>query len=218
MTNAPGESITVKNSNGTIVTVPKSCFYGYSGGLASALIEAQIGLTFNTEDCFPNAGYTQIRCYNSWWLEPLYSGGNASFESVSTIIGRMADSITDQLRMNGTDWYGNPANVTGTAYQTVVCNQFEAQWLSFPAGIILTTAVLLAATARRSQSVENGTSSGDRVRIPVWKVSILPLLFYGLEDGARLKEVVEETELAKTASGTKAELSTEGNGLQFRKQ
>lgn len=59
------------------------------------------------------------------------------------------------------------------------------------------------------------------MRIPVWKASILPLLFYGLEDGARLKDVVEETELVKTAvSGMKAGLglSMEEDGLRFRRE
>lgn len=153
MTKAPGESVTIHDSNGTVVTGPKSCLYGFNDGFESALVGVQGESTFSPGDCFANVGYTKIKCDRSWWLEPIYNSGNASFGSINTIIGRMADSIIDQLRMNGTDWDGNPANVTGTAYQTDGRVQpVPSAVAQFPGG---------------HHPCYGGTSGGHRVEEPV---------------------------------------------------
>lgn len=226
---APGDRITIRQSNDSDVTGPKLCLYGVSNGAIAALsmgleMSAFNMLTFDDETitgspCMPNIDYTEMRCVRNWWLEPLFNGGNASFDSISAVMSRMADAITNQLRMNGTDWYGNPSNVTGTAFQTVVCTQFQWGWLLFPAGVVLASAVLLAATAWRSSSRWRKVRSnrGGLQGLPVWKSSILPLLFYGLEDGARLKGApVEDKEMVGLAGKMVARLSFEEDELRFR--
>lgn len=52
--------------------------------------------------------------------------------------------------------------------------------------------------------------------LPVWKSSILPLLFYGLEDEARLKGApAEDKEIDGLARQMVARLSFEDDGLRF---
>lgn len=221
----PGDRITIRQRIDSESTGPKLCLYGASSGAISALVDVLDMSAFNilTSDdanpCEPNFDHTKMSCASTWWLEPLFNGGNASLDSISAVMSRMADAITNQLRMNGTDWYGNPSNVTGTAFQTVVCTQFQWGWLLFPAGVVLASAVLLAATAWRSSSRWGKLCSnrGGLQGLPVWKSSILPLLFYGLEDGARLKGApVEDKEIVGLARETVARLSFEEDELRFR--
>lgn len=224
----PGDLITIRQSNDSEVTGPKLCLYGASYGAISTLGNVLSTSAFNMvasgDDsrgpCIPNFDYTKMRCLSTWWLEPLLNGGNASFDSISAVMSRMADAITNQLRMNGTDWYGNPSNVTGTAFQTVVCTQFQWGWLLFPASVVLASAVLLVATAWRSSSSRWGkvrSNRGGLQGLPVWKSSILPLLFYGLEDGARLKGApVEDKGMVGLAGKMVARLSFEEDELRFR--
>lgn len=224
---APGDRITIQHGNGSEVTGPNLCLYGATLGALYGLSVVLGSFAFkqfvSEEDffdlCIPNVDHTTMSCRSTWWLEPLFNGGNASFDSVSAVMSRMADAITNQLRMNGTDWYGNPSNVTGTAFQTVVCTQFQWGWLLFPAGVVLASAVLLAATAWRSSSRwgEVRSNRGGLQGLPVWKSSILPLLFYGLEDGARLRGApVEDKRMDELAGKMVARLSFEEDELRFR--
>lgn len=224
----PGDRVTIHRRDGIEITVPKLCLYGASLGAIYALSEVLGSSALKQFDfadgpvgsCIPNVDHTETRCLSTWWLEPLFNGGNASFDSISAVMSRMADAITNQLRMNGTDWYGNPSNVTGTAFQTVVCTQFQWGWLLFPAGVVLASAVLLVATAWRSSSSRWGILRSNREGLqglPVWKSSILLLLFYGLEDEARLKGApVEDKEMVGLAGKMVARLSFEEDELRFR--
>lgn len=223
----PGDRVTIRQRNDSKITGPELCLYGVSYGAMYALGDVLDYFAFSQVDmfehpsysCTPNVDHTKMSCPSTWWLEPLFNGGNASFDSISAMMSRTADAITNQLRMNGTDWYGNPSNVTGTAFQTVVCTQFQWGWLLFPAGVVLASAVLLAATAWRSSSRWGKLRSnrGGLRGLPVWKSSILPLLFYGLEDGARLKGApVEDKEMVGLAGKMVARLSFEEDELRFR--
>lgn len=226
MSQFPGDHITIRPGNGSEITGPKLCLYGASLRSMYALSDVLESSAFNKVDfdaepfssCLPNIDHTEMKCRSMWWLEPLFNGGNASLDSVSAVMRRMADSITNQLRMNGTDWYGNPSNVSGTAFQTVVCTQFQWGWLFFPAGVVFASAVLLVATAWRSSSRwrKGCSNNGGLQMLPVWKSSLLALLFYGLEDGARLKDVpVEDKEMVGLAEEMVARLSFTENGLRF---
>ncbi|KAL1877905.1 hypothetical protein Daus18300_002258 [Diaporthe australafricana] len=221
----PGDRITIRRRDNSEITGPKLCLYGASFGSLYALSDVLDSFAFAQIDnplgpCKPNSDYTGMNCLSMWWLEPLFNGGNASFDSVSAVMSRMADAITNQLRMNGTDMYGNPSNVTGTAFHTVVCTQFQWGWLLFPASGVLASAVLLFATAWKSSSQQGSAQSsgaGSQVVVPVWKSSLLPLLYYGLEDRARLGGApLENKEVSELGGQMVARLSFEDDGLRFR--
>lgn len=225
MSQVPGDRITIRGMKGIETTGPNLCLYGASQGFVWALSEVLHSFALqpvtdldDPSGCIPNADYTNMKCSSMWWLEPLFNGGNTSFDSISAMMSRMADAITNQLRMNGTDWYGNPSNVTGTAFHTVVCTQVQWGWLLFPAGVLLASAVLLVATAWSSSSrwAKARNDRGGLQGLPVWKSSLLPLLFYGLEDGIRLKGApVEDKEMVPLAKDTVARLSFEEDELRL---
>lgn len=149
MSQVPGDRITISRSGDSDITGPIMCLYGASAGSIYGLslhLDYSALRQVNVEDddleaCTPNIDYTSMYCPSTWWLEPLLNGGNASFDSISAVMSRMADAITNQLRMDGTDFYGKPSNVTDTAFQTVVCTQFQWAWLLFPAIVVLASAV-----------------------------------------------------------------------------
>lgn len=228
MSQAHGDRITIYHWNDgeiTDITGPKLCLYGVSygseralSGLLHGVFEDTDHTDFESSPCAPNIYYTELTCGSALWLESLFNGGNASFDSINAAMSRLADAVTNQLRMNGTDWYGNPSNVTGTAFQTVVCTQFQWGWLLFPAGVVLASAVLLVATAWKSSSrwARGRGDQGGVQGLPVWKSSLLPLLFYGLEDGARLKgPPVEDKEMVGLAGEMMARFSFEEDGLRL---
>lgn len=137
----------------------------------------------------------------------MYNGGNASRDSIFNVLHQGSSSMSDQLRMMGSDWNDNPSNVSGTVYHTAICIEFHWDWLFFPLVLVLATLSLLVAVMI------------DTRREIVWKSSILPLLFYGLEerqtvDGPRLQA---EKELHATAKTRMVDFSfAKGAGWRFR--
>lgn len=171
------------NVSGTLV--PTRCVYGFADPWYRA-VEVQNGFSQAVtgisgvedlpDECSPFNNYTQMSCYRAWWLNGVYNGGNASTASVGAFMNRGFDAFTNQLRMMGSDWYGAPSNITGQTFHNVVCTQFTWEWLIFPLGIVIGTVVFLL----------SALFFGPGEQETVWKASILPLLFYGLEERHRL--------------------------------
>ncbi|KXJ86388.1 hypothetical protein Micbo1qcDRAFT_236924 [Microdochium bolleyi] len=117
-------------------------------------------------------------------LEALYAKGAASTGSIEAWFRDFADAVTARYRFqfgaatwnNGTDELvgGRPplekGQVRGEVWLTVVCIAMDEKWLRFPLALLLATAVLLVATVY-------GTWRHRHHR-PVWKDSVLPMLFY----------------------------------------
>lgn len=73
--------------------------------------------------------------------QSLYGLSSAHVDAFSQNINQFT------FNMDPADCYANADySSEGTAYQTVVCTQFQWAWLLFPAVIVLAAAVLLAAT------------------------------------------------------------------------
>lgn len=165
------------------LTVPRRCVYGldYSWhraldvqhSLAGVFLGGTESLPMN-ELCAPYSNYSAIMCTSAWWLSGVYNGGNASTKSIQNYMDRALKSLNDQLRMLGTDWDGNPTNVSGTAYTTKVCVEFRAPWLIFPLCLVAGTLALLI-------SVIISGFVGGRKEV-IWKSSVLPHMFYRVEN------------------------------------
>lgn len=108
---------------------------------------------------------------DAWWLASLYNQGNATFESISKNMEDIATAITDSMRLSTIAEYGWNSNTTisGVVWQSELCMEFRWPWLIFPGALIVLSVVSLALilVARSSESVHP----------PVWKSSILPLLY-----------------------------------------
>lgn len=114
-----------------------------------------------------------VSCPNSWWLETLYYGGNATFDTVSAAIENVATGATKKLRVVTSSNYDSDQHdsALGTVWKTTVCTVFDWQWLLLPVVLAAITAVLLfLILMKHSREPEQ----------PVWKSSLLPFLFYGI--------------------------------------
>lgn len=184
LSDVPGGLATFAN-----ITGPKRCLYGlfsvWEGMFWNARLSSIILATDfwhraepQSENCTQVANYTAMKCPTTWWLSGIYNGGNASAASINAFMKRGSDSFTSQLRTNGVDWDGNRTIAMGTPYETVVCMQFRWEWLIYPLVMVLGSLILLVA-------IISGSGPLGRNREVFWKNSILPFLFYGLEDKKR---------------------------------
>ncbi|KAH7018012.1 uncharacterized protein B0I36DRAFT_335165 [Microdochium trichocladiopsis] len=122
-------------------------------------------------------------------LEALYNSGMASMRTVDGWFADFADALTARYRFQfGAGAYNATTDnavmpigeLTGEVWLTGVCIAAELKWLAFPAALFVVTAGLLAWTVL-------GTWR-QRHHRPVWKDSVLPMLFYNakfrVQDGS----------------------------------
>ena len=107
-------------------------------------------------------------CSRQWWLQGLWNSGNATLDTVQTTFNSVVESITKRIRIQGYDPMNSTQLVYGTVIQTTTCIAFSWGWMLFPALLIILTVICLVITmAQPIYGVEK----------PLWKSSILPLLY-----------------------------------------
>ncbi|KAF4867448.1 hypothetical protein CGCSCA1_v013408 [Colletotrichum siamense] len=109
-------------------------------------------------------------CGEKWWFGPLFNQGNVTNQTISEAHDGMAQAITNRIRANKLDPEGAHAAVRGTQKKMTICIRAEWPWLAYPGILLMVSACLLLETVVKS--------CGDRDNRPMWKSSILPLLFY----------------------------------------
>lgn len=173
------------NVTGTPEDIPEECLYQMEKPYAMALTQF-FGDAFNSNGSMnknqrqdfgqDNDLIDNIWFYDTWWLS-LWNRNNAIVETINAAFESVATAFTNQVRVSKTaNIKEDPQWVYGTVFETSVCTRFEWQWLLFPVFLLSATLVLLLITA--------GISYMDTQQIPIWKSSLLPLLFYGLEKSA----------------------------------
>lgn len=211
LSSVPGGTTIVDNT-----TVPLRCLYGFGFPWYRALmVSGQLWETIGSSDdenrCLQMGNYTSMVCSGTWWLNGVFNGGNASIASIKEFMTRGFDSLSSQLRMMGTDWDGNPTNAPGTAYDTVVCVVFRWEWLLYPLALVIGAAVLLLLLL-----ASNSGMAGSRKGV-IWKSSVLPFLFYGLQDQFRdqTSELAYQEELKGAAKALRTRFSPGDDGWRF---
>lgn len=179
LSSVPGGTTVVGNT-----TVPLRCLYGLNYPWYRALeVGRDLWMTIGNCDakntCIPSSNYTAMVCSGTWWFNDIFNGGNASTATISKFMKRDFDSLSAQLRTIGTDWDGNPTKVSRTAYDTAVCVLFRWEWLFYPLSLVIAASVLLLLL------LISGSRTAGSGREVIWKSSVLPFLFYGLEDQVR---------------------------------
>lgn len=172
------------NDTGTTQDIPEECLYQMEKPYAMALIAfltdvftSNGTMSKNQRQDFgsDNDLIDNIWFQDTWWLSSLWNRNNATVETINSVFESMAAAFTNQVRVSKTaNVIEDPQWIYGTVFETNVCTRFEWQWLLFPVFLLSATLVLLLITA--------GISYMDTHQIPIWKSSLLPLLFYGLED------------------------------------
>lgn len=181
------------------VSVPNACLYKMDGAFASALA-AFLSELFTGSCGYDSMQAGHLNCGESWWLTPLWGDMNATAASLDAAIHDFATVVTNKFRMTGTgpdQMQGgprDPALVYGAVYETSTCTYFDRQWIALPAGLVTVCIGLLGwIFVKTYRDPEQ----------PVWKGSVLPLMFFGLhgpppsgKKGMRGGPVVEEEEEA----------------------
>ncbi|KAK1853681.1 hypothetical protein CCHR01_03673 [Colletotrichum chrysophilum] len=111
-----------------------------------------------------------INCGDKWWFGPLFNQGNVTNQTISEAHNGMAQAITNRIRANKVDPEGAHTAVRGKQKKMTICIRAEWAWLAHPGILLVVSACLLLDMVRKS--------CGDRDNRPMWKSSILPLLFY----------------------------------------
>jgi hypothetical protein len=156
-----------------------------------------------------NASYmvgSPADCGSRWWLTPLY---NSSYETLDTAMDEFTTAITNNFRRQARRGFNTSGTdrVTGTVNETTICTVFDWRWILLPAGLMAITMALLIHVV--VQSYTNTT-------LPIWKTSVLPLLFYGpnvLNDQTRETDV---DELQRHAGKIKVEFKDD-DGIRLRR-
>lgn len=203
------------DTTGRNYSVPLECLYSLPGSTTRALMSYMYGTLFQGECFYYTGDSTALDCGDEWWLEPQQQHGNASLTSVAGIVANMATAATNMFRPVGSslyydDWWGKTAAVAlGRAYTTEVCVRFQWCWLLLPACLVAASALLLAATV-----LADGLS---RRRRPIWKSSLLPLLYYGFArpPAVSLDRAVDARHLDAKSSKMPVHLSTMDGSVGF---
>ncbi|KAF6787347.1 hypothetical protein CSOJ01_15230 [Colletotrichum sojae] len=164
--------------NGTTRLVPESCIFRLYLGWKAALSK-YMKFELLRGNCNKKYGgsATPPRCEN-WWLMSLYNGKDASPATISETFDRLATTMTNIFRKTGTVNYTSflkgldiQDRTVGSVFRTTVCTKFDWRWVLLPIVLASATTVLLLVAV--IQSCKDPT-------MPVWKTSVLPLLFYGV--------------------------------------
>ncbi|KAE9579347.1 hypothetical protein CGMCC3_g4602 [Colletotrichum fructicola] len=182
--NANPESWTPWTGNGTTIQVPVRCLgtIGYSTYESiQSFVDQKITGSCSVSRIGSPPSLAAVDCGDKWWLDSMFSGGEASFDSVADAIDGMATSITNVIRINGLDWDGRTgAHITGLSSKPAVCVQVYWAWLLYPGVILILTTMLFIRTGLQSNLVGR--------RRPVWKSNILPLVFYNVKEEKRCSD------------------------------
>ncbi|KAI2472449.1 hypothetical protein F4781DRAFT_445381 [Annulohypoxylon bovei var. microspora] len=191
------------NIDGKNYTAPDECLYKMWYLYAEGLYRF-IGYDLLSGTCTYNARQgTAISCDSRWWLASLYNSKQASFNTLSTAFDQFATAVTNKMRTSGSSNYDPTVHelVTGLVNEMTVCTEFQWQWLLMPTILVAATGAVLVAII-----VQN---LRDR-RQPVWKSSLLPLLYYGFDRRAHNEDpnrpVMDLTELNQAASDMRVRL------------
>ncbi|KAI1148198.1 hypothetical protein F4825DRAFT_454714 [Nemania diffusa] len=176
----PGRNFTWAIQDEQNITAPMECAYTMPWALNFGIVDfLQTSLNgtclyewLSTADLDPSV----ITCDwdgGNWLLEDMYAGGNATLATMSGIIDNLATSITNRMRITSLGVDGKGAGVVlGDALRTTVCTRVNWGWVALPAALPALVLLLLMVAVAQSWR--------DRETRPVWKSSLLPLLFHGL--------------------------------------
>ncbi|KAF6818882.1 hypothetical protein CPLU01_13171 [Colletotrichum plurivorum] len=212
----PPEKTELVNVDGTTHAVPEACIYGLYKPWAEGFSE------FVASEIL-NGTYHAELGRGRWWLESLGNNGNTSLAYVTDTFDRIATTVTNIFRETGTKdrasflkglYYWNGVSrvddlAVGSVIGTTVCTRFDWRWVLLPIVLVCATAILLLAAIVQSWREPN---------LPVWKTSVLPLIFYGVgsSDGGT-SSALDLDELRAHAESVTARFRT-GPNTGFEKE
>lgn len=188
------KAITIDGAN---VTAPLECIYtfecrsylGFQRFLSTTLLREKSGC-----NAIPSQSLS-VQCEPEFWISPLWSDSGANFSTINQAMGDLSTAVTNWMRKTGSSQYvgqlgRKPGPATGIVISTTVCTEFDRYWLLLPIALLVASLVSLAMMV--------ASSHRDRGQ-PVWKSSVLPLLFHGLVEPAQRARPLDGDELKALA-------------------
>ena len=126
-------------------------------------------------------------------------GASVSDDGLTTV-------VTNQLRTQGTTMYADEAGrgpralAVGDVLSTTVCTEFSWPWLLLPTALLALSVLLLVMMMVRNHADGSGQ--------PVWKSSLLPLLFHGFAYPTLSAGALNKEQLEKAAEGLEFQFQT----------
>ncbi|KAI1765376.1 hypothetical protein GGR53DRAFT_263822 [Hypoxylon sp. FL1150] len=173
-----GRTFTEINIDGMNYTAPDECTYKMTSPYANAL-SSFMGYDLLSGVCTYNTRQGQaISCGERWWLTSLYQNKEASFDSLSKAFDQFATAVTNKFRTTGSSIFDASTHetVNGQVNEMTVCTVFQWEWLLMPTLLVAATAAALIIMILQNLR--------DHEQ-PVWKSSLLPLLYYGFHHKGR---------------------------------
>ncbi|KAF6785969.1 hypothetical protein CMUS01_16534 [Colletotrichum musicola] len=170
--------------DGAVSRVPNACLYKMDGTYFSALSRFINSVLLSASCRYDSIQSGHINCGGAWWLTTLWRENNATANSLALAVDDFAWAVTNKLRMTGLGpdiGRGSPdilagfrnASVKGEVWESTTCTNFDRDYIALPAALVGMCAFLLGWIM-----VKNHNDPDQ----PVWKGSVLPLLFFGLHD------------------------------------
>jgi hypothetical protein len=174
------------------IKAPKRCIYRHASVFAIAINDILKNQVLNghceyykTLDCMLKSSQgTLANLGADSVLKQLYSDGYVDYANITRWFDGFADAMTNRFRFEYGAADSNQTKrlqfqdpdlplgvVDGVAWQSTICVAMRWEWLLLPAGLTLVTTVLAIWTMAMNWK--------HRHIRPVWKDSILPLIFYG---------------------------------------
>lgn len=175
------------------ISVPNACLYKMDGIFFSAIGNFLSSTMFMANCYYDSLQSGHLNCGDSWWLTPLWQEKNATFSTVNAALEDFATVVTNKFRMTGTGpdiLLGGGVTreeVYGSVYESTTCTYFDRRWVSLPVILVVICAILLAWIA-----IKNYRDPEQ----PVWKGSILPLMFFGLHAPGEVSQTPASSSMA----------------------
>ena len=139
-------------------------------------------------------------------LQTIYNYGNVSFDRVNETFQNISSSITKYIRQNTLGKWSNPAE--GVVMHDQTCLSVRWPWLAFPAVLVLLTVIFFVAMIIDTRPT--------RSCAPIWKSSLLALLFHGFEPRDKYRAVVGDlSEMEELEKDIIVRLSPTEGGLKL---
>lgn len=208
----PGRFFSGIYVNDTWYSAPEECLYSLSTRYVLGMNEFLSSTLFDgacvwSDDSFLSR-ISEPDCGGEWWLSSLYNARYASFTSLSVSMDKFTTAVTNKMRALGTSGHDAASReqelALGVVVEMTVCTVFAWQWILLPAVLVfVTAALLLFMIVKTSREVE----------VPVWKTSVLPLLFYGAghSKDKEPKPVADLNELGREAGRIRTMFRTDGD-------
>lgn len=182
----PTRDFTAVWQDGRHILAPWECIYFLHpayGHVVSNYTQRLLNGTCYAYEFWQNPTVKAICPEENWTMAPLFDGGAATLNHIESLFENMTLAMSNRLRNTGAvvhdmlafhdynaETLTSPGTINGTAWETMVCTHVEWAWIAFPAALTAGTAVLLACAIWKAVR--------DREYRPVWKASVLPLLFH----------------------------------------